>query len=55
MEQYFTIDGVEIHYKTYIKENKIMVFYGKDLLIASIRVDVESNYSWAKCKKLYGD
>ena len=55
MEPYFTMEGVEIHYKTYVKEKNVMIFYTKDLKIHATISEIKSNYSWEKCKKIFGD
>lgn len=55
MEPYFTMEGKPIYYKCYVKEKKLMLFYTKDLFIHASISEVDSNYSWEKCKKLFGD
>ena len=52
---YFKINGVEIYYKSYDKENKIIHFYTQDGKIHATISKCENNYSWEKCERLFGD
>ena len=52
---YFKINGVEIYYKAYDKYKGTIYFFSKDGMIHAQFSDCDSNYSWPKCEKLFGD
>jgi hypothetical protein len=55
MIPYFYMNGVAVHHKIYHKEKKQMLFLTIDLKTLATISEVENNYSWPKCEKLFGD
>jgi hypothetical protein len=54
-DPYFTINGVGITSKAYSKENNTMYFYTQDGKLQASFSQCTENYSWSKCRKLFGD